>query len=674
MNGLEMILVLLVGLAIGAALGWMLARSRDSGARARADAAEERAAYIEEQLADRFRALSAQALDATNQRFLELAEGRMRAVGAEAGNDLEQRKQAVERLVEPLQKTLEKVEGQLREADAGRRTAHAELAKQVEFVREGSERLCEETRSLVTALRRPEARGRWGELQLRRVAELSGMSAYCDFEEQASVRTEDGAQRPDMVVRLSGGKSIVVDSKVSLAAYLEAAEADDEARQADRMRAHAKHLRAHVDQLSSKAYWKAFSPAPEFVVLFIPGEAFLAPALEQDAALLEYAMARRVHIATPTTLVSLLRTAQYAWQQEALSQNAREVFELGKQLHARLSTLGGHVDGLGRALSKAVTAYNQTVGSLESRVLVTARRFEALGLVDGELDRPSGIEEQARPLASAELSESAGAADGAQPQVEEAAAAGGDASAGAPAAAGPAGDSASPSAGPAERSVPREGASAAAEAAEPGESAQFSGHRLEEGAADGGLGEAGPGAAFPAGPFARRGADGAAASAPSVSPTGDTGGFLLDGAPVGGASSEAAEADADPGAGRSGPAERGPGGHEQNGAGGRWNGHRQDGRQKDGEQGGEASRAAMLARARAFAARPAPTDDPDTPSSEEDGKGESGSPETPEALPDGGPSGTDSALYGDVFGPAPTDGAPDTSPEKEQDFSPRVTH
>ncbi|GAA1099716.1 hypothetical protein GCM10009605_39520 [Nocardiopsis composta] len=447
-----MIAVLLIGLAIGAVLGWMLARGRTAEARAHAQAAEERAAYIEEQLADRFRALSAQALDATGQRFMELAEGRMRAVGAEAGQEMELRRREVERLVEPLRETLAKVEGQLREADAGRRAAHAELAKQVEYVREGSERLRDETRSLVTALRRPEARGRWGELQLRRVAELSGMSARCDFDEQASVRTEDGAQRPDMVVRLAGGKNIVVDSKVSLAAYLEAVESDDEALRADRLRAHARHLRTHVDQLAAKGYWKAFDPAPEFVVLFIPGEAFLAPALEHDPGLLEYAMGRRVHIATPTTLVSLLRTAQYAWQQQALGENAREVFELGKRLHARLSTLGGHVDGLGRALSKAVAAYNQTVGSLESRVLVTARRFEELGLVDGDLDRPSGVEEQARPLASAELTAdlggaAAGAGNGAEGDAGTAAGAGSGAGAGTRIAAGAGGAAAEARAG-----------------------------------------------------------------------------------------------------------------------------------------------------------------------------------------------------------------------------------
>ncbi|MBE3000182.1 DNA recombination protein RmuC [Nocardiopsis sp. HNM0947] len=403
MDGLALLLTLLVGLAVGAALGWLLARSRDAGSRAEAQAARERAEYMEEQLAERFRSLSVQALDQTNQRFMELAEGRLRAVNAEAGGELDERRRAVERMVEPLTETLSRVERQLREADAGRVSAHAELAKQVELVREGSDRLRDQTRSLVTALRRPEARGRWGEVQLRRVAELAGMDPHCDFDEQAS--TPDGSQRPDMVVRLAGGKNIVVDAKVPLSAYLDAVESEQGSDRDTGLRAHAKQLRTHVDQLAGKSYWASFSPAPEFVVLFIPGEAFLAPALGQDPGLLEHAMARRVHIATPTTLISLLRTAQYAWQQEALSENAREVFDLGKQLHQRLSTLGGHVDGLGKALNRTVAAYNQTVGSLESRVLVTARRFEELGLVDADLERPPGVEESPRALSSPELVE-----------------------------------------------------------------------------------------------------------------------------------------------------------------------------------------------------------------------------------------------------------------------------
>jgi DNA recombination protein RmuC len=240
-------------------------------------------------------------------------------------------------------------------------------------------------------------------MQLRRVVELAGMSARCDFDEQVSVSAGDGILRPDMVVRLAGGKNIVVDSKVTLAAYLEAAESGDDAVREARLDAHARHLRDHVDRLAAKAYWAALSPAPEFVVLFIPGEAFLAPALERDPALLEHAMAQKVHIATPTTLVTMLRTAQYAWQQAALSQNARAVFDLGRELYDRLAGMGKHVDGLGKALANAVTAYNKSVGSLESRVLVTARKLNELGMVDAELAAPRPVEETVRALSAADL-------------------------------------------------------------------------------------------------------------------------------------------------------------------------------------------------------------------------------------------------------------------------------
>jgi DNA recombination protein RmuC len=209
--------------------------------------------------------------------------------------------------------------------------------------------------------------------------------------------------RPDMVVRLAGGKNIVVDSKVSLAAYLEAAEADSQDVRTARMDAHARHLREHVDRLAGKAYWTALSPSPEFVILFIPGEAFLAPALERDPGLLEYALARKVHIATPTTLVTMLRTAQYAWQQDALAENARAVFDLGRELYQRIASLGGHVDRLGRALTTAVSTYNQTVGSLEGRVLVSARRLNELGVVAAELAAPALVEQTTRALSAPEF-------------------------------------------------------------------------------------------------------------------------------------------------------------------------------------------------------------------------------------------------------------------------------
>ncbi|MQA85361.1 MAG: DNA recombination protein RmuC [Streptosporangiales bacterium] len=401
---------LVVGLALGVALGLLAARGRQAGlladlrtARERERAAEEKVAYVEDKLADRFQTLSSQALDANSQRFLELAEGRFRTANTQASGELEQRKLAVEHLVAPLRDTLARVESQLREFDAGRRTAHAELAKQVDLVRQSSEELRTKTQSLVSALRRPEARGRWGELQLRRVVEVAGMTRYCDFDEQASSSTADGSQRPDMVVRLTGGKNIVVDSKVSLAAYLEAAEAADEQTHSDRLEAHVRHLRTHVDRLSAKSYWAAFSPTPEFVICFIPGEAFLAPALDRDPGLLEYAMARRVHIATPTTLITMLRTAHYAWQQAALSDNARAVFDLGKELHDRLAGMGRHVERLGKALTGAVSSYNQTIGSLESRVMVTARKLNSLEVVEAELDAPRPVEETTRSLSAPEL-------------------------------------------------------------------------------------------------------------------------------------------------------------------------------------------------------------------------------------------------------------------------------
>jgi DNA recombination protein RmuC len=418
MDAISLLAGLVVGAAAGAVIGFLFARTRQAeqaaslAAQLRAAeekvilverAAQEKAELAEGQLAERIRALSTEALDANSRRFLELAEIQMRAFGVRASSDLETRRAAVEHLVGPLKDTLARVETQLRESDAARRESHAELAKHVEFARTSSDQLREQTQALVTALRRPEARGRWGELQLRRVVELSGMTARCDFDEQAVVATADGAQRPDLVVHLSGGKNIVVDSKVSLAAYLEAAETQDESVRTSRLAAHARHVKDHVDRLAAKAYWTAISPSPEFVVLFIPGEAFLAPALEHDPGLLEYALGRRVHIATPTTLVTMLRTAHYAWQQAALADNARVVFDLGRELYDRIGGMGRHVDRLGRALTNAVSAYNQAVGSLENRVLVSARKLNQLGVVEAELEPPRSVDETARTVSAPEL-------------------------------------------------------------------------------------------------------------------------------------------------------------------------------------------------------------------------------------------------------------------------------
>ena len=426
MNAILLLAGLLIGAFLGAVIGYLYARSRlvsattdlaararaaDERARAAADravmierAAQDRAGLIDGHLAERFQALSAQALDSSQQRLMELTEGRLHAANARAAGDLDSRRVAVEQLVGPLKETLARVEAQLREAETAREKSNAVLGEQVRAAAETSDKLRAQTQALVTALRRPEARGRWGEMQLRRVVELAGMSARCDFDEQVSISDDNGGvQRPDMVVRLAGGKNIVVDSKVSLAAYLEAAESSDENVREARLDAHARHVRDHVDKLAAKSYWSALSPSPEFVILFIPGEAFLAPALERDRALLEDAMARRVHIATPTTLVTMLRTAQYAWQQEALSENARAVFELGRELYDRLAGLGRHVDAVGRSLASAVGHFNSAVGSLESRVLVTARKLNQLGVTDAELDPPKPVDAPIRTLSALEL-------------------------------------------------------------------------------------------------------------------------------------------------------------------------------------------------------------------------------------------------------------------------------
>src|SRR5215469_11583309 len=431
MNSILLLAGLLVGACLGALIGYLYARSRLAGAtsdlaaqaraadeRAKAaieraglvdQAATERAELIDGYLAERFQALSAQALDQSQQRLMEFSEIRLRAANLSAASQLDSRRNAVEQLVEPLKTTLARVEAQLRDAEAARQSSHAALTEQVKFAIATSDQLRAQTQALVAALRRPEARGRWGEMQLRRVVELAGMSARCDFDEQVSApdQTADdlggGMVRPDLVVRLAGGKNIVVDSKVSLAAYLEAAEAVGDDVRTARLDAHARHIREHVDQLSAKSYWSALSPAPEFVVLFIPGEAFLAPALEREPGLLEYAIGRKVHIATPTTLVTMLRTAQYAWQQAALSENARAVFDLGRELYERLNGLGGHVDAVGKALTNAVAAYNRAVGSLESRVLVTARKLNQLGVTDAELDQARPVEASVRSLCAPEL-------------------------------------------------------------------------------------------------------------------------------------------------------------------------------------------------------------------------------------------------------------------------------
>src|SRR5262249_32781680 len=363
------------------------------------------------QLRESFQALSADALARNNESFVALAEGRLKevtaALTAKAEGDATARQQAINALLDPMTVALRRVEGQLRTVEMERESAYAGLREQVSAMHRSSEQLHVETKQLVNALRAPQVRGRWGELQLERIVQLAGMVEHCDFDQQVVASGEDGGVRPDMVVHLAGGKQLVVDAKVPFAAYLEAAQTQDPDVHAERLAAHARQLRSHVDSLAAKSYWTAFEPSPEFVVLFVPGDPFLEAALRADPALLEHAFERNIVISTPTTLIALLRTVAYTWRQEALASNAARVHELGRELHSRLATMGGHVTKLGKQLSGAVDAYNRTVSSLESRVLVTARRFGELGVLTEQLDTPEQVERIPRTVQAVELVASA---------------------------------------------------------------------------------------------------------------------------------------------------------------------------------------------------------------------------------------------------------------------------
>jgi DNA recombination protein RmuC len=354
-----------------------------------------------------FERLSAQALRANTEQFLHLADERLKGRDQQAVAELNEQRQAVDQLVKPLAEQLGRVETQIAAVEHSRTEAYAELREQVRGMSHTSEQLRLETSQLVAALRAPQVRGRWGEMQLRRVVEAAGMVEHCDFDEQATMHTDDGLLRPDLVVRMAGGKNVVVDAKVPFAGWLEAMEARDERQRTSRLKAHVRHVKNHLDGLAAKRYWEHLDPTPEFVVMFVPAEVFLNSALEEEPALLEYAFERNVVIATPQTLVALLRTVAYTWRQEALARNAQEVLRLGQDLHGRLATLGGNVGKLGNALNSAVRQYNATVGSLEGRVLVTARRFAELQIVDGTLSTPAQVEIVARQVQAPELVASA---------------------------------------------------------------------------------------------------------------------------------------------------------------------------------------------------------------------------------------------------------------------------
>jgi len=359
-------------------------------------------------LNEQFRALAADALRANSEQFMVAAEERLKRSQEAGAAELSQREDAVKQLVEPLTRTLDQVKNEVLTAERARLQAQSALAEQLRGMRESSDLLRSETTHLVTALRSSQVRGRWGEIQLRRVVEAAGMVEHVDFVEQSQVRTDDGRLRPDMLVQLAGGKNVVIDAKVAFLGYLDAVQAQDDTVRAERMAAHARHMRKHIDDLAAKEYWEQFSPTPEFVVMFVPAEAFLHTALEVDPTLIEHAMEHNVVLATPMTLVAMLRTIAYAWRQDALAANAQQVLTLGRELHGRLSTLGGHVGRLGRQLDGAVRSYNETVSSLESRVLVSARRLAELKVTDAELEPPAQIDRAARQLQAPELVASLG--------------------------------------------------------------------------------------------------------------------------------------------------------------------------------------------------------------------------------------------------------------------------
>ncbi len=347
--------------------------------------------------ADEFAQLSSAALERNSAVFLEQAEERLRRSQSEAAAELAKREAAVQRLVEPLSKSLEGVRGEVTAAEKARAEANAALAQQLQAMRASSEQLSLETRQLVNALRAPQVRGRWGELQLRRVVEAAGMLEHVDFSEQAHHATDEGALRPDMLVHLPGAKQVIVDAKVAFSGYLEAMEARDDATRDKRLDAHARHLRDHIDQLGSKAYWEAVPGSPEFVVMFVPAEPFLNAALERDPTLFERAFERNVVLATPATLVALLRTVGYTWRQEQLAGEAMQIFEVGRELHKRLGTMGTHLTTLGNRLNKTVEAYNAFNASLDRNVVTQARRFSSLQGLEPSLEHAAPLEVLAVP-------------------------------------------------------------------------------------------------------------------------------------------------------------------------------------------------------------------------------------------------------------------------------------
>jgi DNA recombination protein RmuC len=410
-------ILLLAGLPLAALTGWLLAHQRaqrdiarlrednvrlGSQLEAQREAMEEKVRTFEQarqQFESTFKSLASDVLKSSSSEFLKLAETRFKTLHTRASGDLEQREKAVENMVKPIREALEKTDQHIRRMDKEREAAFGSLTQHLKFMATAQEQLQGETRNLVKALRRPEVRGQWGEMTLKRLAELAGMVEHCDFDQQCSVDTDSGKQRPDMIVRMPGGREIIVDAKAPMDAYLGAVEAADDTSRALEIQRHARNLRDRVRELSSKSYWQQFPQSPDFVVLFIPGDQFLSAALETDARLLEDAMADKVVLATPSSLVALLRAVAYGWRQESLAENAEHIRTVGEELYERLSTFAEHLGKLGSHLRRSVDSYNSAVGSFDSRVLPGARKFSEMGIRrKKDLPEPEPVERLPRPV------------------------------------------------------------------------------------------------------------------------------------------------------------------------------------------------------------------------------------------------------------------------------------